>query len=149
MKVLYALAWSYDRVVGHYGLLTLHPSRPGTLLLLLSGTAPRNNKRRRAIVHQIIKGAGQSCDELATDADDCTSYLSLDNITFTGTMILGRDNMGRRYCLGVLFPCCALIAVALIVLAAVIAALFPYLLRGQVDQVRELPCPHCLARLGL
>ena len=137
MKALCALAWSYDRVVGHYGLLTLHPSRPGTLLLLLSGTAPRNNKRRKAIVHQIIKGAGQSCDELATsDADDYTSYLTA-------------MPMGRRYCLGVLFPCCALIAVAVIVLAAVIAALFPYLLRGQVDQVRELPCPHRLARLGL
>ena len=49
----------YNRVVGHYVLLTLHPSRSGTLLLLVSGTTPLSNKRRKAIVHKIIKGAGR------------------------------------------------------------------------------------------
>ena len=117
----------YNRVVGHYVLLTLHPSRSGTLLLLVSGTTPLSNKRRKAIVHKIIKGggAGQSCDG-RRGADDC-KFCPL--------------AMGRRYCLGFLFSCCALTAVALVALAAVTAFFFSDLLRGQVDQVRELPCP--------
>ena len=47
--------------------------------------------------------------------------------------------MGRlTYCLGVLFPCCALTAVGLAALALALVFAFPALLQGQVDQVRPL-----------